>query len=115
MGGIAAVNDTRSFSITTSNPTLGGSAWSILLMLEKGGGGACILNIEYNLKWHRGKASSKVACFPLVEKKTTTKSSCGNVLIGCRTRCMDDYVGGKKMAGTIINYYDDDDDGIFPS
>ena len=28
---------------------------------------------------------------------------------------MDDYVGGKKMAGTIINYYDDDDDGVFPS
>ena len=53
LGGIAAVNDTRSFSITTSNPTLGGSAWSILLMLEKGGGGACMLiiwlGIEYNL------------------------------------------------------------------
>ena len=108
MGGIAAVNDTRSFSITTSNPTLGGSAWSILLMLEKGG-------IECNIRWHRGKASSKVACFPLVEKKTIPKSSCGIVLIGCRTRCMDDYVEGKKMAGTIFNYYDDEDDGVFPS
>ena len=28
---------------------------------------------------------------------------------------MDDYVGGKKIAGTILNYYDDDDDGVFPS
>ena len=28
---------------------------------------------------------------------------------------MDDYVGGKKMAGTILNYYDDDDDGAIPS
>ena len=28
---------------------------------------------------------------------------------------MDDSVGGKKMAGTIINYYDDDDDCVFPS